>query len=91
VRVVTILLLLLSTQAYAQSVYLKYSQWEQMPINLRGMYIAGAFDELSTITSPEDVSTAKHYGDCVAKVGMSLTCARSGPTPHNDAHRSAAR
>jgi hypothetical protein len=35
------------------------------------MYIAGAFDELSTITSPEDVATAKHYGDCVAKVGMS--------------------
>ena len=71
VRLVTILLLLLTTQSYAQTVYLKYSEWVQMPIPLREMYIAGAFDALSTVTVQEGAPIAKFYNECVAKNGLS--------------------
>jgi hypothetical protein len=67
----TIIALLLSTiPVRAQNVYLNYSQWAQMPPGLREMYVAGAFDAVSTVTEPERVSVAKHYNECVSKVGL---------------------
>ena len=69
-RFVTIVLLLSTTQSYGQTVYLKYSEWAQKPIGLREMYIAEAFDELSTITVREGAPIAKFYNECVAKAGL---------------------
>jgi hypothetical protein len=67
----TIIVLLLSTiPARAQNVYLNYAQWAQMPPALREMYVTGAFDAVSTVTSSERVSVAKHYNDCVSKVRL---------------------
>ena len=71
-RFVTIVLLCLTIPAYAQSIFLTYSQWEQMPINLREIYVAGAFDTLSTVTTAEQVNIIKHYNDCVAKTRVNL-------------------
>jgi len=71
-RFATIVLLFLTTPAYAQSVFLTYSQWEQMPINLREVYVAGAFDTLSTVTTAEQVDLVKHYNECVAKAKFDL-------------------
>jgi hypothetical protein len=72
VRFVTIMLLLSTTPAHAQNVFLTYSQWEQMPISLREMYVAGAFDTLSTVTAVEQVSIVQHYNECVAKARLNL-------------------
>jgi len=69
-RFVTIVLLFLTTPAYAQSVFLTYRQWEQLPTNLREIYVAGAFDTLSTVTTPEQVSFVKHYNECVANAAL---------------------
>ena len=71
-RFVTILLLLSTTSAHAQSVFLPYSQWERMPINLREMYIAGAFDTLSTVAIPEQAGIVKQFNQCVADAGFNL-------------------
>ena len=71
-RFVTIVLLFLTSPAYAQSVFLTYRQWEQMPVNLREIYVAGAFDTLSTVTTPEQVNLVKHYNECVAKAALNL-------------------
>jgi hypothetical protein len=71
-RFVTIALLFLTTPAYAQSVFLTYRQWEQLPVNLREIYVAGAFDTLSTVTTPEQVNYVKHYNECVAKAALNL-------------------
>src|SRR5262245_64852311 len=71
-RIVTILLLLSTAPAYAQSVFLTYSQWEQMPTNLREVYVAGAFDTLSTVSTPEQVNFVKHNNECNAKAKLNL-------------------
>jgi hypothetical protein len=71
-RLVPLLLLLSITSAHAQALFLAYRQWEQMPTSLGEMYVAGAFDTLSIVTTPEQVSIAKHYNECVAKAGLSL-------------------
>jgi len=71
-RLVTIVLLFLTTPTYAQSVFLTYSQWEQLPTNLREMYIAGAFDTLSTVTTPEQVHLVKRYNECVVDARLNL-------------------
>jgi hypothetical protein len=72
-RFLTLALLLLTTPAHAQSVFLSYSQWAQLPKNLREIYVAGAFDTLSTVTTPEQVSYVKHYNECVAKAALNLS------------------
>ena len=71
-RFVTIVLLLSTTLAHGQSVFLTYHQWEQLPVNLREIYVAGAFDTLSTVTTPEQVNYVKHYNECVAKAALNL-------------------
>ena len=68
-RFIIIALLLSTLPARAQNAYLNYGQWEQMPPALREMYVAGAFDALSTVTVSERVSVAKHY-ECVSKAGL---------------------
>jgi hypothetical protein len=69
-RFIIIVLLLSTIPARAQNAYLNYGQWEQMPPALREMYVAGAFDALSTVTVREGVSVAKHYNECVSKAGL---------------------
>ena len=67
-----IIVLLLSTAPlHAQSVYLNYSQWAQMPPGFREMYVAGAFDAISTIAVPAQATAARHFNECVAKAGFS--------------------
>jgi hypothetical protein len=72
-RFLTLVLLLLTTSAHAQSVFLTYGQWEQMPKNLREIYVAGAFDTLSTVSTPEQVNFVKHYNECIAKARLNLS------------------
>jgi hypothetical protein len=71
-RFIIVVLLLSTIPARAQNVYLDYSQWKQMPPSLREMYVAGAFDALSTITVPERATIARHYNECVAKAGLTI-------------------
>src|SRR5262249_40340598 len=54
-----------------QTIYLNYGQWVQMPISLREMYVAGAFDAISTVAVPEQAIVARHYNECIAKAGLS--------------------
>ena len=67
VRSVTLSLLALTTAAHAQSVAFTYDQWERLPIGMRELYVAGAVDTISTISTPFEVGTAKFYNDCVVK------------------------
>jgi hypothetical protein len=70
-RFIIIVLLLWTTPAQAQTVYLNYDQWVQMPISFREMYVAGAFDAISTVAIPEQAIVARHYNECIAKAGFS--------------------
>jgi hypothetical protein len=70
-RFVTIVLLFSTTTVHAQTIYLNYSQWEQMPTSLREMYVAGAVDTLSTVAIPQQTSIARHYNECIAKARLS--------------------
>jgi hypothetical protein len=71
VRFVTFLLLFSTTTVHAQTIYLNYSQWEQMPTGLREMYVAGAVDTLSIVAIPQQTFIARHYNECIAKAGLS--------------------
>jgi len=51
-RFIIVVLFLSTIPARAQTIYLNYGQWEQMPPSLREMYVTGAFDAFSTITVP---------------------------------------
>src|SRR5258705_9139460 len=70
-RFVTIALLFSTTTVQAQALYLNYGQWEQMPMSLREMYVAGAFDTLSVVAIPQQAPVARHFNECVAKTGLS--------------------
>jgi hypothetical protein len=35
------------------------------------MYVAGAFDAISTVAVPEQAIVARHYNECIAKAGLS--------------------
>jgi hypothetical protein len=71
-RFITIfMLLLLTIPACAQTLYLNYGQWEQMPASFREMYVAGVFDAVSTVAIPAQAKFARHYNECVAKAGLS--------------------
>jgi len=65
-------LLAFGTTARAQSIFLTYDQWEQLPTSLREIYVAGVVDALSTIAVPAQATTAKHYNECIVKSRMSL-------------------
>jgi hypothetical protein len=44
-----------------------YDQWERLSTGLQEIYLAGAIDSLSTITTPPAAATSKYYNDCLAK------------------------
>jgi hypothetical protein len=60
-------LLVLTSTAHAQLVIFTYDQWQQLSIGLQEIYLAGAIDSLSTITTPPTAATAKYYNDCLVK------------------------
>jgi|SRR5262245_54089183 len=60
-------LLALTTTTHAQFVLFSYDQWERLSIGLQEIYLAGAIDSISTISTPTEVGTAKYYNDCLAK------------------------
>ena len=39
-----------------------YDQWERLPIGMKEMYVAGAIDWLSTVTTPP-AGTGKYYNE----------------------------
>lgn len=45
-------LLVLTSTAQAQLVIFTYDQWERLSVGLQEIYLAGAIDSLSTITTP---------------------------------------
>ena len=60
-------LLALTTTAHAQLVIFTYDQWERLSTGLQEIYLAGAIDSLSTITTPPAAATSKYYNDCLVK------------------------
>ena len=66
-RRVIFALLALTTSSHAQSVVFTYDQWEKLSAGLQEIYVAGAFDALSTIATPVTAGSAKYYNDCVVK------------------------
>ena len=56
-RFVVPAILAFGTTARAQSIFLTYEQWEQLPTALREIYVAGVIDTVSTIAIPAQ-------GDC---------------------------
>jgi len=67
VRRAIVVLLALTTTTHAQSVFFTYGQWEQLSIGLQEIYLAGAIDSLSTITTAPTAATAKYYNDCLVQ------------------------
>jgi hypothetical protein len=52
-----------------------YAEWAALSPGERALYIAGAFDQLTTIAAPGDpsstgVSPAGRYQACIARAGM---------------------
>jgi len=88
-RFVTIVLLFSTTTVHAQSLYLKYGQWEQMPTGLREMYVAGAFDTLSVVAIPQQAPVARYYNECVAKNGLSVAKLAQNMKEHAEAQSTA--
>ena len=60
-----LLSVLMIGRANAQ-VYYTYPEWDRLSEQARAMYIAGAYDSLVTIVSPDTASTARHYSKCVS-------------------------
>jgi hypothetical protein len=63
----TILSLCLAMPAAAE--FYTYSQWRAWPEAMRSVYIAGAFDSLTTIVPP-GAGYADYYSECVLKSQM---------------------
>jgi len=66
-RRIIVALLALTTTTHAQSVLFTYDQWERLSIGLQEIYLAGAIDSISTISTPSEAATAKYYNDCMVK------------------------
>jgi hypothetical protein len=61
--------------APAGAAYMTYREWASLSPPERTLYIAGAFDQLTTIATPGDsapvgVNPAQRYQACVARAGM---------------------
>jgi len=67
-------LLLLLWPVSAEANFLTYAQWQALPLAVRGMYIAGAFDTLTTIVGSEGdkdmQAIAAHYRKCMDSAHM---------------------
>jgi hypothetical protein len=61
---------LLVGQAHAQ-VYYSYPEWDRLSEAEQAIYIAGAYDSLVSIASPNTASAARHYSRCVANNRLS--------------------
>jgi len=61
---------LLLGQAHAQ-IYYSYPEWERLNESDQAIYIAGAYDSLVSIASPNTASAARHYSRCVANNRLS--------------------
>jgi hypothetical protein len=61
---------LLIGQANAQ-VYYNYPQWDRLNDLARATYIAGAYDSLISIATPDTASAARHYSKCVVSHQLS--------------------
>ena len=57
-------------QANAQ-VYYSYPEWDRLNEADQAVYIAGAYDSLVSIASPNTASAARHYSRCVANNRLS--------------------
>lgn len=51
-------------QANAQ-VYYNYPEWDRLNDSARATYIAGAYDSLISIATPDTASASRHYSKCV--------------------------
>jgi hypothetical protein len=67
VRRTIFVLLALTATARAQKVVFTFDQWARLSPGLQEIYISGALDAVSTISTPPQVSTAEFYNDCVVK------------------------
>src|SRR5215468_1793384 len=47
-------------------VYYTYPEWDRLSDQARTMYIAGAYDSLVSIASPDTMSISRHYSKCVS-------------------------
>jgi hypothetical protein len=47
-------------------VYYTYPEWDRLSDQARTMYIAGAYDSLVSISSPDTASISRHYSKCVS-------------------------
>jgi hypothetical protein len=52
-------------------VYYNYADWDRLNESDRAAYIAGAYDSLVSIASPETASSARHYSRCVVSRQLS--------------------
>ena len=59
------LFVVLVGQAHAQ-VYYSFPQWDRLSEAEQAIYIAGAYDSLVSIASPNTASAARHYSRCLA-------------------------
>src|SRR5207245_4575781 len=50
-------------------VYYNYPAWDRLSDQARTMYIAGAYDSLVSISSPDTASISRHYSKCVSGRG----------------------
>ena len=55
---------LMTGQAGAQ-VYYSYPEWERLNDSARAVYIAGAYDSLVSIATPDTASASRHYSKCI--------------------------
>ena len=60
-----LLSVLMIGRANAQ-VYYTYPEWDRLSDQARTMYIAGAYDSLVSISSPDTASISRHYSKCVS-------------------------
>jgi hypothetical protein len=70
VRSIFFAIFIIPTVAKAQGVFYSYGHWEQMPPQLRAVYVAGVIDSLSSIATPDQAKSAIHYSACVQNSGM---------------------
>src|SRR5262249_18268800 len=47
-------------------VYYTYAEWDRLSDQARTMYIAGAYDSLVSIASPDTMSISRRYSRCVS-------------------------
>ena len=66
ILIVAFLSALLIGLANAQ-VYYKYPEWDRLSDQARAVYIAGAYDSLVSIASPDTAPASRHYSKCVAR------------------------